>query len=92
MITNCIALRNNPTLVEFRNYILSFYAYDGIYPTEGLTVAIVEKAIFEELKKVEVNKDGIHKQGFGNYTWGGGDSIDRERVRYEYIEEILKNA
>jgi hypothetical protein len=82
MITNCIALRNNPTFVEFRNYILSFYAYDGIYPTEGLTVAIVEKAIFEYLKKVEVN----------NYTWGGGDSIDRERVRYEYIEEILKNA
>jgi len=78
MITNCIALRNNPELVEFRNYILSFYAYDGIYPTEGLTVSVVEKAIFEYLKKTT--------------TWGGGDSIDRERVRYQYIEEILNNA
>ena len=92
MITNCIALRNNPELVEFRNYILSFYAYDGIYPTEGLTVSVVEKAIFEYLKSCCGIKNGIHKTGFDNYTWGGGDSIDRERVRYEYIEEILKNA
>ncbi len=44
MITNCIALRNNPKLVEFQNSILSFYAYDGIYPTEGQNVHNIQTA------------------------------------------------
>ncbi|MAI05405.1 MAG: hypothetical protein CMA07_06805 [Euryarchaeota archaeon] len=73
MITNVIALRSNEDLVEFRNYVLSFYAYDGIYPIEALTVAKVESAIQDYIKLVVSEKN--------HFEWGYGDSIDRERVR-----------
>ena len=80
MITNCIALRKNPALVAFRNYVLSFYGHDGIYPLakfeDGqvvpLTVADVEKAIMRYLRQCSNNI----------VEWGDGDSLDRERVRY----------
>lgn len=73
MISNFIALRKNPVLVEFRNYVLSFYAYDGIYPIAGLTVSKVETAIQDYLKLCG------DPQNF--MDWGDGDSLDRERVR-----------
>lgn len=76
MITNFIALRKNPALVAFRNYVLSFYGHDGVYPLSKfedgaivpLTVSDVEEAI-------------MHYLGTGP-DWGDGDSLDRERVRY----------
>lgn len=71
--TNHIGLRNNPDLVEFRNYVLSFYAYDGIYPVEGLDVPIVERTI---MKYLEICSSTTRHE-----TWGQGDSLDRERVR-----------
>jgi len=79
MITNFIALRNNPALVAFRYYVLSFYGHDGIYPLakyeDGeivpLTVADVEMAIMHYIKQCSNNV----------VEWGDGDSIDRERVR-----------
>ena len=79
MITNCIALRKNPEFLRFRNYVLSFYGYDGIYPIEGLTVAKVEVAIVEYLK-VCSDPTKVHTK------WGDGDSIDRERVRDIILE------
>jgi hypothetical protein len=73
MITNFIALRSNPELVKFRNYVLSFYAYDSkLYPIEDLTVAKVEKAIMQYIKLVISPKT--------HFEWAA-DSIDRERVR-----------
>jgi hypothetical protein len=71
--TNVIALRSNPQLVAFRNYVLSFYAYDGIYPIEDVTVAKVETAIQDYIKIVTSPKNF--------FEWGDGDSLDRERVR-----------
>jgi hypothetical protein len=71
-ITNFVALRNNPALVEFRNYILSFYGYDGLYPEEGFNVAACEIAIQDYLK--------ICSKKYAKWEWGDGDSIDRERV------------
>jgi len=73
MTSNVIALRSNPQLVHFRNYVLSFYAYDGLYPIESLSVDKVEKAIQEYLKLVVSPKN--------HFEWGDGDSLDRERVR-----------
>ena len=73
MTTNYIAMRSNPDLVEFRNYVLSFYAYDGLYPVEGLSVSIVERAI---MKYLEICSSTTRHE-----TWGHGDSLDRERVR-----------
>ncbi len=73
MKTNYIAMRSNPELVHFRNYVLSFYAYDGLYPIEGLSVDVVERAIMEYLE--------ICSSTTRHETWGQGDSLDRERVR-----------
>lgn len=66
-------LKNHPDFIKFRNYVLTFYAYDGIYPVEGLTVAMVEGAIAEYLD-ICVNPNR-------HESWGLGDSLDRERVR-----------
>ena len=73
MKTNYIAMRSNPELVHFRNYVLSFYAYDGLYPIEGLSVDVVERAI---MKYLEICSSTTRHE-----TWGQGDSLDRERVR-----------
>ena len=79
MITNCIAFSKNPVLVQFKEYVLSFYnPTDGIYPIPGLTGDDVVVAIVEYLK--------LCCDDLCSYEWGDGDSIDRERVRY-----ILEN-
>jgi hypothetical protein len=82
MKTNYIAMRSNPALVEFRNYILSFYAYDGLYPTPWVNVAMVERGIMKYLMQCS---DIAHPA-----EWGDGDSIDRERVFY-IMEELAEN-
>ena len=81
-ISNCIAIRKNPILVEFRNYVLSFYAYDGLYPIESNSVSRTEQAIQEYVKRC--SDPSLHQ------TWGGGDSLDRERVGF-IIEDILND-
>jgi hypothetical protein len=56
---------------EFYNYVFSFYnEVDGIYPIVGLTRDTIVKATNKYIASQEEN-----------YTWGGGDSLDRERVR-----------
>tara|TARA_Y100000389_G_scaffold114658_1_gene111797 strand:- start:531 stop:818 length:288 start_codon:yes stop_codon:yes gene_type:complete len=81
-ISNCISIRKNPVLVEFRNYVLSFYAYDGLYPIESNSVNRTEQAIQEYIKRC--GDPSLHQ------TWGGGDSLDRERVGF-IIEDILND-
>ena len=81
MISNFIALRSNPKLVRFRNYVLSFYAYDGIYPIENLTVTKVEFAIQSYLSRISAC-DSVDS------GWGDGASLDRERVRDIILEQM----
>ena len=83
MTTNYIALRSNKDLVRFRNYVLSFYAYDGLYPVEGLSVSIVERAIMQYLE--------ICSSVTQHETWGQGDFLDRERVRDLIIDNSIIN-
>jgi hypothetical protein len=73
MSSNYFGLRKNPEFTNFRNYVLSFYAYDGLYPIEGLNVEVVERAI---VKYVEICSSPTRHE-----SWGHGDSLDRERVR-----------
>lgn len=73
MSSNYFGLRKNPEFTNFRNYVLSFYAYDGLYPIEGLNVEVVERAI---VKYVEICSSPTRRE-----SWGHGDSLDRERVR-----------
>ena len=57
-------------LNEFRDYVHSFYGKDGIYDL-GCGVPDIENAIMKYVAScLEVAE-----------RWGGGDSIDRERVR-----------
>ena len=58
------------TLVDFLAYVDSFYnEKSGIYPIKGLTNCMIIKATQKYI--TSQTKD---------YTWGGGDSVDRERV------------
>ena len=58
------------TLCDFLAYVDSFYnEKNGIYPIKGLTNDMI----------INATKKYITSQT-KDYTWGGGDSVDRERV------------
>ena len=58
-------------LCDFLAYVDSFYnEKNGIYPIKGLTNSMIIKATQKYI--TSQTKD---------YTWGDGDSLDRERVR-----------
>jgi len=59
-------------LEKFRDYVYEFYGPHGVYDL-GCTTRDIESAIFEYASMI-FDRDC-------NYSWGGGDSIDRERVR-----------
>jgi len=67
---------------EFLDYCESFYLPshpDVLYPIDGLTR--------EELALATLNYLDLCEDFFNNgVTWGGGDSVDRERVRDLVIE------
>ena len=59
------------TLVDFLAYVDSFYnEKNGIYPIKGLTNDMIINATQKYMNSQTEN-----------YTWGDGDSLDRERVR-----------
>jgi hypothetical protein len=61
----------NNEILDFVEYVDSFYnPVTGVFPIKGATVEAITKAV-----KTYVGT--IHQQT----TWGGGDSVDRERVR-----------
>ena len=62
---------------DFVSYVDSFYnEKTGIYPIKGLT----NKMILDATQKY------INSQT-ETYTWGDGDSLDRERVRDIILED-----
>ena len=64
----------NDMLTEFVNYVYSFYgAPDALYPI-GATKADIIGATYDYLHEVNKRNDD-------HFTWGDGDSLDRERVR-----------
>ena len=74
-------------LQEFVDYVWSFYApHSELYPIKGLT----KQDIFDALK-IYSNRCDLAKSNNGrwfnvSYSWGGGDSLDRERVRDIILE------
>ena len=72
------------SLQEFVDYVWSFYGEhsDTIYPIKGLTKQDIFDAFYvykhRLLKAANVPNN--------NYTWGYGDSLDRERVRDIILE------
>ena len=64
----------NDMLTDFVDYVYSFYgAPDALYPM-GVTKADILGATYDYLHAVNQINDE-------KFTWGDGDSLDRERVR-----------
>lgn len=68
---------------QFINYVLDFYGKAGIYP---LADPIINNKFVERddvLKALKKYKSVLETAKLlrTNYTWGDGDSLDRERVR-----------
>ena len=70
-------------LLDFVNYVWDFYgADDALYPIKGLTKQDIFDAFY-------VYKHRLLKASNvpnNDYTWGYGDSLDRERVRDIILE------
>ena len=63
----------NSSFNDFINYCLSFYGHDGLYSqTDHANKSHMQTCIY---------LDAIAHYDSDTYTWGDGDSLDRERVR-----------
>ena len=61
------------TLCDFIAYVDSFYnEKDGVYPIKGMTNSMVIKGVQTYITQIGQAE---------SLEWGGGDSVDRERVR-----------
>ena len=70
-MTNTDAIVN--VLCDFIAYVDSFYnEKSGVYPIKGLTNSMVIKGVQSYITQIGQAE---------SLEWGGGDSLDRERVR-----------
>ena len=76
------------TIDEFVDYVLSFYGEhsDTIYPIKGLTKQDIFDALFVYLDRIDEAQSNNGRWFNVSYSWGGGDSLDRERVRDIILE------
>ena len=78
----------NPVLKQFIDYIFSFYGCpdDVLYPLVKDNRMVTKGEIYQACK---VYNDRLMKASAGSfYTWGDGDSLDRERVRDILINDF----
>ena len=76
-------------LQEFVDYVWSFYGEhsETLYPIKGLTIEDIFYAIGvyqERIKEAESNNGLWYNV---SYSWGDGDSLDREHVRDIILEK-----
>ena len=76
------------TIDEFVDYVWSFYGEhsDTIYPIKGLTKQDILDALNVYQKWINVAESNNGRWFNVSYSWGGGDSLDRERVRDIILE------
>ena len=71
------------SLEEFADYVWSFYSPNSdLYPIKGLTITDIFHAIEIYIERIE--KGDLE---YVHWTWGYGDSLDRERVRDIILEQ-----
>ena len=71
------------SLQEFVDYVWSFYAPNSdLYPIKGLTKKDIFNAFYVYKHRLLKASNDINNL----YTWGYGDSLDRERVRDILLE------
>ena len=78
----------NPVLKQFIDYVFSFYGCpdDVLYPLVKDNRMVTKGEIYQACK---VYNDRLIKASAGSlYTWGDGDSLDRERVRDILINDF----
>ena len=68
---------------EFADYVWEFYSPNSdLYPIKGLTITDIFHAIEIYIERIETGDlEYVH------YSWGQGDSLDRERVRDIILEQ-----
>ena len=72
------------SLQEFVDYVWAFYnPQSELYPIKGLTKKDIFDAFYVYKHRLLKASNDINN----NYTWGYGDSLDRERVRDIILEE-----
>jgi len=70
------------SLQEFVNYVWDFYKpHSELYPIKGLVKQDIYDAFFTYKERIE--KGDLE---YVHYSWGDGDSLDRERVRDIILE------
>ena len=70
-------------LQEFIDYVWSFYnPQSDLYPIKGLTKLDIFHAFETYVERFE--KGDLE---YVHYSWGGGDTLDRERVRDIILEQ-----
>jgi len=75
------------SLIDFIEYVWSFYGGDdALYPIEGLQ----KQHIFDAFN-IYINRIEKGDLEYVHYSWGEGDSLDRERVR-DIINEYQLNT
>ena len=75
-------------LTEFVNYVWSFYSPDSeLYPIKGLTKKDILDAFKVYRKRIQAAESNNGRWFNVSYSWGGGDSLDRERVRDIILEK-----
>ena len=70
------------TLTEFIDYVWDFYSPNSdLYPIKGLTKQDILDAlnVYQQRIKAAESNNGLWFNV--SYSWGDGDSLDRERVR-----------
>ena len=74
---------NVQELIDFVDYVWSFYGEhsDTIYPIKGLVKQDIYDAFF--IYKERIESKNVY---YNHYSWGDGDSLDRERVRDILLE------
>ena len=71
------------SLQEFVDYVWAFYnPQSELYPIKGLTKQDIFDAFYVYKHRLLKASNDINN----NYTWGYGDSLDRERVRDIILE------
>ena len=76
------------TLIEFIDYVWDFYNEDSdLYPIKGLTRQDILEAYNVYQERILAAKSNNGRWFNVSYSWGGGDSLDRERVRDIILEK-----
>ena len=78
----------NPVLKNFIDYVYSFYGCpdDVLYPLVKDNRMVTKLEIYQAFKVYKARLETASAGSF--YTWGDGDSLDRERVRDILIDQF----